>query len=52
MASNGTMARRSFHRIWIAAKKNVSETGPWLTDTPRRWIYGDYEYKVGVQIYS
>ena len=31
MASNGIMARRSFRRIWIAGKKNVSETGPWCT---------------------
>ena len=29
MPSNGIMARRNFHRIWIAGKKNVSETGPW-----------------------
>ena len=29
MASNGVMARRSFHRIWIAGEKTVNETGPW-----------------------
>ena len=29
MASNGVMARWSFHRIWIAGQKHVSETGPW-----------------------
>ena len=28
MASNRVMARRSSHQIWIAGKKNVSETGP------------------------
>ena len=40
MTSNAVMARRSFHRIWIAGKKNVSETGPcsmFSTWIPRRW---------------
>ena len=28
MASNGVMARRSFHRIWIAGKKPLVKRAP------------------------
>ena len=35
MASNGITARQNFHRIWIAGKKIVSETGPWS-----HWVSG------------
>ena len=41
MASNRVMARRNFHRIWIAGKKTVIETGPWALNPSS----ADPEYK-------